>query len=327
MRLRLLFHDEISARPGLQYPFTEIRPWAALMVATSLQASRARNASNSLIIVAGLGTTGTTAIEVALVRLGLSTAKWNHVVRPAGWTPGVSKPKCSSPTRAFHAMHRLLRQGIGLHTRVQSFRLYDDVDAVLDSPAIDYLPFLLQAYPRSRLILTTRDSAEWARRRAREHKCTPAPFQLWFGAPEDNRSNLYLGPCRPTPRHVLEHSFNAWNRSPAQCHATAHCTPYACLPVCLLAATCDGLPQHTIYLFWNSTSLPISRTASSGSNLSPLCCQRTRGRGTSTFSCSHLGAWSRDSTTVGMERCKSDVRARGLIGHGYRRLSRRRDAE
>jgi hypothetical protein len=220
-----------------------------------LQASRARNASNSLIIVAGLGTTGTTAIEVALVRLGLSTAKWNHVVRPAGWTPGVSKPKCSSPTRAFHAMHRLLRQGIGLHTRVQSFRLYDDVDAVLDSPAIDYLPFLLQAYPRSRLILTTRDSAEWARRRAREHKCTPAPFQLWFGAPEDNRSNLYLGPCRPTPRHVLEHSFNAWNRSPAQCHATAHCIPYACLPVAS----------------WQLRAMACRSTPSTSSGTQPLC--------------------------------------------------------
>ena len=294
-------------------------------MATSLQASRARNASNassSLIIVAGLGTTGTTAIEVALVRLGLSTAKWNHVVRPAGWTPGVSKPKCSSPTRAFHAMHRLLRQGIGLRTRVQSFRLYDDVDAVLDSPAIDYLPFLLQAYPRSRLILTTRDSVEWARRRSRDHKCTPAPFQLWFGAPEDNRSNLYLGPkCRPMPRHVLEHSFNAWNRSPAQSHATARRIPYtACLPVRLLAATCDGSLQHTIYLSWNSTSLPISRTASCGSSSSRLCCLRTRGRGTSTFCSSHLGVWSRVLTTVGMERCKSDVRARGPIGHGHGRL-------
>jgi len=158
-------------------------------------------------VLVGLGTTGTTAVETALVRLGFSTAKWKHVIRL-----GSPQPVCDgyigAPSKMFTNMMKLLRSGP--RGSPDAYRIFDDVDAILDSPFTEHLPLILQAYPHARLILTTRDSAEWARRRAREHACTPAPFQAWFAPTTNHSEPLFSSSCRPIPSHVLERTFEAW---------------------------------------------------------------------------------------------------------------------
>ena len=95
---------------------------------------------------------------------------------------------------------------------------------MLDSPIVDYLPFLLDAYPNARLIFTHRDPAQWAARRARMHPCSPPPFAAWYGRgalalngrPNVERATSTPGKevrghvCSRTPEFVLRHAFVAW---------------------------------------------------------------------------------------------------------------------
>ena len=95
------------------------------------------------------------------------------------------------------------------------------VDAVLDSPVVDYLPHLLDTYPNARLILTHRDPAVWAQRRALLHPCSPPPFAAWYGhgalslagEPHLAKKGSYGRdlPCRRTPAYALQHALLAWS--------------------------------------------------------------------------------------------------------------------
>ena len=148
--------------------------------------------THTLVIACGLGTTGTSALERALARLGLRTAKWGHVIeRPFG------HPMPSS------VMDPLLQR------EPSFFALFNDVDAVLDSPAIDYLPALLDTYPRAALILTHRTARMWAERRAEKHPCSPPPFASWLGGGALEMSGRPRV-CRRTPIATLEHAYMAW---------------------------------------------------------------------------------------------------------------------
>lgn len=63
-------------------------------------------ANHTLYICAGLGTSGTSALERALVKLGLVTAKWGHVVtQPRGVTEtsSIMDALCAPPRR--HRQH------------------------------------------------------------------------------------------------------------------------------------------------------------------------------------------------------------------------------
>jgi hypothetical protein len=162
-------------------------------------------ANHTLYICAGLGTTGTSALERALAKLGLRTAKWGHeVVQPSG-----------KPVRS-EIMEALLQPS------PRFFALFNGVDAVLDTPIVDYLPHLLDAYPHSKLILTHRDPSEWAQRRAHMHPCAPPPFAAWYGkgtlalegrptqARDANGRASASRHCARTPEFVLRHASLAW---------------------------------------------------------------------------------------------------------------------
>ena len=140
--------------------------------------------NTTLLVCAGLGTTGTSAVDVELGKLGLKTAKWTHVTeQPAGLhvPSNIMKPLMSGMYKA---------------------GMFDSVDAVLDSPAIDFLPWILQNY-KTKIILTERDSKKWASRRARMHPCAAPPFRTWF-------LPFKVSPCRPSSTFLLEHTYIAW---------------------------------------------------------------------------------------------------------------------
>lgn len=83
------------------------------------------------VICAGLPRTGNTSLAEALRILGYKTIQ--------------------------HSTDRLPL----FPTAETSFRVFDDVDAVVDLPAAMYWRELLEAYPDARLILTTRDEWSW----------------------------------------------------------------------------------------------------------------------------------------------------------------------
>ena len=83
------------------------------------------------IICAGLPRTGNTSLAEALRILGYETLQ--------------------------HTPERLPL----LPTAETSFRVFDDVDAVVDLPAAMYWQELIEAYPEAKLILTTRDEWSW----------------------------------------------------------------------------------------------------------------------------------------------------------------------
>lgn len=140
--------------------------------------------NHSLVLCAGLGTTGTSALDRALGLLGLTTAKWSHITRQP-----------SNSHVASDIMKPLMTNGY-----VEG--MFDAVDAVLDSPAIDHLPWILDDYPGSRVILTLRDPKQWAKRRRQSHACSAPPFRTWYMP--------YKAPCRLVDELALEHSYIAW---------------------------------------------------------------------------------------------------------------------
>ena len=85
-----------------------------------------------MIIGVGLSRTGTTTLNKALCILGLNSIHYHpHLLKNALW----GQP--------------------------QSFRVYDDVDAVTDLPAAHFYKEILKAYPNSKTILTIRDEDSW----------------------------------------------------------------------------------------------------------------------------------------------------------------------
>ena len=140
--------------------------------------------NKSLIICAGLGSTGTSALDNALGLLGFTTAKWTHVTEQPSQKhipSSIMKP----------LLHGNYVKG-----------MFDTIDAILDSPAIDHLPWILDNYPRSKIILTVRDPKKWALRRYQMHTCSSPPFFTWY--------NPYSSRCMKTPPFLLEHAYFAW---------------------------------------------------------------------------------------------------------------------
>lgn len=140
--------------------------------------------NKTLIICAGLGSTGTSSLDNALGMLGFTTAKWTHVTEQPSQNHIPSK-----------IMRPLLH---GRYVR----GMFDNIDAILDSPAIDHLPWILDNYPHSKIILTVRNPKKWALRRYQLHACSSPPFFTWY--------KPYSSRCMRTSPFILEHAYLAW---------------------------------------------------------------------------------------------------------------------
>jgi hypothetical protein len=117
-------------------------------------------------VCAGLNKTGTTSLSRALTYLGFSV---------------------------LHYDRERLNPVVHGTTPEPDFRVYDDVDAVLDVPAAFFFEELLAAYPQSKCILTLRDEDAWwqsIRKHFNERDVTDDPVSFtWrvrsitYGAP------------------------------------------------------------------------------------------------------------------------------------------------
>ena len=141
--------------------------------------------NHTLIVGAGLGTTGTTSLNHALVALGLTTLKWHFHTSPNG-------------TLHLPLLAQLLKG------KPYQAGMFGDVDAVLDTGYIELLPHIVRdpAYAQVKLILTVRNATQWAARRARLHPCAPPPFFLWY--------STRTARCIRPSLAVLTHAYLAW---------------------------------------------------------------------------------------------------------------------
>lgn len=143
--------------------------------------------NKTFIICAGLGTTGTSTLDITLGKLGYRTAKWTHIT--------------DQPSQQ-HIPSDIMKP---LYTRKYSPGMFDNIDAVLDSPAIDFLPWILKDVKKNKnikVILTNRNPQKWALRRKQMHPCSAPPFRTWFLP--------YKTKCTNIDTFTLKHGFIGW---------------------------------------------------------------------------------------------------------------------
>ncbi len=128
------------------------------------------------VIGAGLSRTGTSSLHQALQVLGLSCIHFDQ-------------------TRLSDVLD-------GSNPR-PDFRRYDDVDAVVDLPAAYFYRELMDAYPTSKVVLTTRDIEAW-------WKSIEVHFNALAPIPEHER---ILGRLRQKAGwRDAQQTFDAWRR-------------------------------------------------------------------------------------------------------------------
>ncbi|KAG5177776.1 hypothetical protein JKP88DRAFT_281758 [Tribonema minus] len=142
-----------------------------------------------LIIGAGPGTTATRSVSKAVNLLGLRVVHYGAGFERDGtpYPPGVSNA-CSNWDKnlalfGVNDMYDMLLLNAttvtACHDAFDAFnlRLYDDLDAVFDSPVHHVTYRLLQLYPNAKLIFTHRDPDVWVEKRVAHQMAMPAVQQ------------------------------------------------------------------------------------------------------------------------------------------------------
>jgi hypothetical protein len=160
---------------------------------------RHRNTSSfPLVVCVGHGKTATKSLNKALVMLGWKTAHFY----------GAGVYGLLYGNAAEQQAHDFLfdRDRYGKH-----------VDAVLDTPVVDFYSEILLAYPNARFILTLRDPASWLKSQQHFYCCYAKGCHNWL-APWRRGSNLVFGTECPSreqaiKRYVL-HNRNVFDTVP-----------------------------------------------------------------------------------------------------------------
>ena len=91
------------------------------------------------------------------------------------------------------------------------------VDAVLDTPVVDFFAEILLAYPNARVVLTLRDPARWLKSQQKFYCCYAGGCRKWL-APWRRGSNLVFGTECPSPEQALKryvtHNRHVWDIVP-----------------------------------------------------------------------------------------------------------------
>ena len=120
-----------------------------------------------LILGAGWGSSGTRAMAMAMVHFGLTTGHCSHYVN-------VSARVHCGLSLCGHGL-ALLQQRLCAYLAEGSqdpsaFRVFDGLDAIFDTPAPNFFPYLWRAYgATARVILTSRTPSAWYASRSQHH--------------------------------------------------------------------------------------------------------------------------------------------------------------
>lgn len=153
-----------------------------------------RQSNKAMIICAGEGSTGTRSLHAALAQLGYVSAHYDSVLVP---DPHIKFRANNAPNK--------LTNSFSMHTAWITymrnkeydhfdFRIFDEFDAIGDTPIPQYFPFLLDAYPNSKVILTVRNATEWAIKRPHRGNIRrdPAPFASLFHSIRNSKKWLVV---------------------------------------------------------------------------------------------------------------------------------------
>jgi len=136
----------------------------------------ARQSDRTLILCAGQGTTASVGVASALEALGLHGYHWSHDVATAN--ENVLDGELPSYTKDIWEIIR----GTDKEKCHQALAEYDftnlpnNVDYVSDTPFPETFLMFYQQFPRAKVILSSRPSAEWVERRVERHSGTPPPL-------------------------------------------------------------------------------------------------------------------------------------------------------
>ena len=139
--------------------------------------------SHPLLLGVGHGKTATKSLNKALTMIGLRTAHFYGA-----------------------GIYGLLRDNVaevGGHPFALSVGDARHVDAVLDTPVVDFYHELLLAYPNARVILTVRDARSWLRSQQKFYARFARGCRRWL-APWRRGSNLVYGTECPSPEQALK---------------------------------------------------------------------------------------------------------------------------
>lgn len=129
---------------------------------------------NPLIVVAGMGTTGTRWLSQQIYELGYEIGHWKTMYTSNETLKTYWRDDLWKSLMTFRLKHNA--------TFIQSFdfTVLDHVDGVSDTPIQYMLPWLLRSYPNARVILSERDTFSWAQSRLRKHKYASLYYNSLF---------------------------------------------------------------------------------------------------------------------------------------------------
>eukprot|EP01138_Halocafeteria_seosinensis_P014487 gb/GECG01014790.1/.p1 GENE.gb/GECG01014790.1/~~gb/GECG01014790.1/.p1 ORF type:complete len:336 (+),score=19.75 gb/GECG01014790.1/:1-1008(+) len=135
-------------------------------IATEIDVGYSSN--HPLIIIAGEGTTGTKALAKALTHFDLVVG---HNLRT------FCPHRCSQHVEAkwLKVVGQMSTNTLATAKNVD-FRLFEEFDAISDQPVGAFLPALLKAFPKAKILLNTRELREWSRRRIASHPSGAVPL-------------------------------------------------------------------------------------------------------------------------------------------------------
>jgi len=160
-----------------------------------------RRRGAGMVVGAGVGTTATHVLAMALGAAGLRTVHGDLVydgVGPDGVVTRMSRKDLGRAGLRFE-------EGIYAAMLEKRFYLLDNFDAVVDSPVSQHFPLLATLFPEARFVLSVRHPVEWAASRIPHHEA-----QL-VGPAENVKASRY-GACdaRRLPR-LMEDTFALYN--------------------------------------------------------------------------------------------------------------------
>ena len=160
--------------------------------------SHERNTSNfPLIVCIGQGKTATKSLNKAMVMLGMQTAHFY----------GAGVYGLLYDNAAEKSKHDFL------------FNVNEEkhVDAVLDTPVVEFYNEILLAYPNARFILTIRGARSWLKSQQKFYCCYARGCRNWL-APWRRGSNLVYGTECPSKAQALkryvQHNRNVYDNIP-----------------------------------------------------------------------------------------------------------------
>lgn len=112
----------------------------------------------ALIIGAGWGSTGTRSVSQGLTHLGVTTGHCSHYVNTS-----LKEPKWC-PLDLCQGYRVELERALCEHRNgapISVFRIFDNLEAVFDSPIPLFFPYIFKAYPDAKVILTSRNGENW----------------------------------------------------------------------------------------------------------------------------------------------------------------------